>query len=278
MAETNMQPQTPESVPLKIEVLTLDPEVQCRARQNRTVIMDYAEAVRDGIDFPPITVFRDGDAHWVADGFHRVAAVLEAGEEVVRANILEGSRTEAILFSAGANTDHGLRRTNKDKRRAVEKVLHIHGDWADTRIATVCRVSARMVGMVRTDLRGSMKLSESSNVREASNGRCIDTSGIGRKCAAGAVPAEETHTPVPFVVEQEQEQEPGPDTAVLSLLTERDEQIRKLCVEIEALKSLNAQLTIENRALLEENRRLKIVDANLGEPRFSVEAVELVTI
>ena len=61
--------------------------------------------------FPPVIVFREGDDYWLADGFHRVAARRQAGIRHIEAEIREGTKRDAVLYAAGANAHHGLRRT-----------------------------------------------------------------------------------------------------------------------------------------------------------------------
>jgi hypothetical protein len=39
------------------------------------------------------------------------------------AEVRTGSRRDAVRYSVGANSVHGLRRTNEDKRREVQTLL-----------------------------------------------------------------------------------------------------------------------------------------------------------
>lgn len=124
---------------------------QSRSSIDRGVVSDYAEAVRDGATFPPITVFFDGASYWLADGFHRYEAYSAAQIYDVPADIRQGTQRDAILFSVGANASHGLRRTNDDKRRAVLTLLNDPewAAWSDREIARQCGVGNRFVGDVR---------------------------------------------------------------------------------------------------------------------------------
>ena len=70
----------------------------------------------------PITVFRDGLALWVADGFHRTTGATQAGLTDIDAEVHPGDKRDAILYSCGA-IKHGKARTNEDKRRAVGRLL-----------------------------------------------------------------------------------------------------------------------------------------------------------
>lgn len=112
-----------------IASLRLDGGTQPRSELNQDTVSDYAEAMKAKRAFPPVTVYHDGSAFWLADGFHRVAAAQRAGLAKLAADVREGSRRDAVLFSVGANAAHGLRRTNADKRRAVETLLR-DAEWA----------------------------------------------------------------------------------------------------------------------------------------------------
>jgi hypothetical protein len=64
----------------------------------------------------------------------------------------QGGLRDAILHSAGANADHGVRRTNADKRRAALMLLQdeVWSKWNDTKIAKACAVSHTFVDTVRS--------------------------------------------------------------------------------------------------------------------------------
>lgn len=100
---------------------------------------------------PPLSLFFDGVHFWLADGFHRYHACLQAGIERISAEIRTGSRRDAVLYAAGANTAHGLRRSNEDKRRAVSMLLEDPqwDQWSDNAIAKACGVSQPFVATVR---------------------------------------------------------------------------------------------------------------------------------
>jgi len=81
---------------------------QSRSSIDRGVVSDYAEAVRDGATFPPITVFFDGASYWLADGFHRYEAYSAAQVYDVPADIRQGTQRDAILFSVNVTTTRKL--------------------------------------------------------------------------------------------------------------------------------------------------------------------------
>lgn len=88
---------------------------------------------------------------WATDGFHRLMAHVRIGAEWVTADVRTGSRREALLHSVGANHDHGLQRTNADKRHAVTLVLEDPewGEWSNHEIARRCAVSEHLVRSLR---------------------------------------------------------------------------------------------------------------------------------
>jgi ParB-like chromosome segregation protein Spo0J len=108
---------------LPVESILADPALQSRAQMNEQCVEEYAESVKAGALFPPVTVFSDGERYWLADGFHRLRAHIIAGHRSIRAVIRFGTRRDAIRHAAGCNAAHGLQRNNRDKRRAVTMML-----------------------------------------------------------------------------------------------------------------------------------------------------------
>lgn len=132
-------------------IVTADRRAQSRSAVNREVVADYAEAMRLGASFPAITVFFDGAVYWLADGFHRLDAALQAEINEIDADIREGGLRDAVLYSVGANGQHGLRRTNEDKRAAVLTLLNDEewAKWSDREIARRCAVHHTFVSKLR---------------------------------------------------------------------------------------------------------------------------------
>ena len=108
---------------LSLDRIRIDGGTQSRAKIDQDVVVEYATAMQEGAKFPPVTVFHDGAEYFLADGFHRYFAAKKAGSPGIKCDVKEGTLRDAILYSFGANHDHGLRRTTADKRKAVIAML-----------------------------------------------------------------------------------------------------------------------------------------------------------
>jgi uncharacterized ParB-like nuclease family protein len=131
-------------------------ETQARVRLDPATIQDYAEAMTEGATFPPVILFREreGELYWIGDGYHRIEAARQVGFKTITAEVRRGGPREALLWAAGANQTHGLRRTNADKRRAVLILLQDAEwrQWSDRQIARHCGVSHEFVRGLRPSL------------------------------------------------------------------------------------------------------------------------------
>lgn len=136
---------------LHLDAIRIDGGTQCRAELDEGAVTDYAAAIRSGADFPSVVVFFDGKHYWLADGFHRYHAHKHAGAIEINADVRNGTKRDAVLFSVGANAVHGLRRSNADKRKAVETLLRDKewSQWSDREIAKACGVTHPFVASIR---------------------------------------------------------------------------------------------------------------------------------
>lgn len=134
-----------------LSTIRTDGGTQPRAAIDTQLVETYAEDMASGATFPPLVVFHDGVANWLADGFHRFYAAKGCGLAEFECDVRQGTVRDAILFSVSANASHGLRRTNEDKRRAVLTLLNdpTWAQWSDREIARHCNVGAPLVGNLR---------------------------------------------------------------------------------------------------------------------------------
>jgi hypothetical protein len=118
----------------------------------------HVEALADQLDAVmaahPAVVYRDAAGRlWLADGYHRYAAHARRGRAAMRCEVRGGEWMAAFVHSLGTNAEHGLRRTNADKWRAVTQALAVKKRrrlrWSDSDVARMCLVTQPFVGKVR---------------------------------------------------------------------------------------------------------------------------------
>ena len=212
-----------------ISQLTRDAGVQPREALNRQVVSGYAELLEEQRELPPGVCFEDGDGNrHVADSFHRLEAAEQATLQQYPMWIRPGTRRDAVLFAAGANSKHGLRLTSRDKRRVVTRLLEDDewSSWADREIARHCGVSNTLVSKIRRELSVNGAQMEESKRRVRRGGKTyqMDTDGIGRRgegegdeeggsSHADAGSEEQVASQVPATMDANTETEPSADDA-----------------------------------------------------------------
>lgn len=157
--------------------IRIDGGTQPRCAISEEIVKEYAEAMTAGAILPPVDVFFDGASYWLADGFHRYHAAKQVGLVHVPATVHAGTRRDAVLFSVGANSSHGLRRTNDDKRKSVTALLSDEewSQWSDHEVARRCCVSAPFVGDVRRGYRTRSSASGQSSLETVTSERTYTT-------------------------------------------------------------------------------------------------------
>lgn len=170
---------------IPIKLIKQSSSLQPRANMSTAIIDEYTDSMKAGASFPPVVVFQIGEDLYLVDGYHRFLAVQGAKFDKILADVRTGTMREAVLYSAGVNATHGIRRTNDDKRRAVLILLRDKewGGWADTKIASTCNVSSELVGKIRKSILpiSASATPEKRKVERAGKVIKMDTSKIGKK-------------------------------------------------------------------------------------------------
>jgi hypothetical protein len=166
---------------VEISSIIVDEKIQQRANLNEEYIVEMSKEIAEGAVLPPLDVYDINGDFLLTDGFHRLMALIKAGVDTVEVKIYEGTERDAILHAVGANANHGLRRTNADKRKAVLTLLEDTEWqlWSDTEIARRIVVTQPFVSKVRREL--TQNGFECDTVRKCADGRLVDTSNIGAK-------------------------------------------------------------------------------------------------
>lgn len=118
--------------------IRVDHDLQSRARMHFDQMQEFSRAMVEGAVFPPVDVFWDGRAYWLADGFHRHQATRNAGLKNIRATVHDGSRADAIVFSAGANQKFSIKRGPEDVRKAIRMLLQ-YDEWFHKNSSQIAR-------------------------------------------------------------------------------------------------------------------------------------------
>lgn len=254
---------------IKISKISYDGSTQSRVAINESVVADYAEAMTAGTVLPPVTLFFDGSDYWLADGFHRYHAHNKIGALEIDADVRNGTKRDAVLFSVGANGTHGLQRTNADKRRAVETLLADSewSKWSDNQVSKACGVAHSFVGKIRSSLDSetSDKPSERTYTTKHGSEAVMKTSNIGKRetPVAKSVVADQ---PVQVVPESEYGDDDGPSKSEIALfeemekakqsafdsvasLAESDDSLAAALARIGELEEENARLRAELRVV-----------------------------
>lgn len=186
--------EAPKPEWVEVKDLIADHDIQQRAGwkvEGNSVVADYAEAVNNGAKFPAIVVFEDKDMSTrIADGFNRFYAHKQAGKTKIACVVLKGDKQDAIWYACGANKNHGLRRSNNDKKHAVLAALKSPKSkgLSDRAIADHCGVSHVFVGTVRTELEGKGEIAAEGATRTTAKGNTV-TVDKSKKAAAGVASA-----------------------------------------------------------------------------------------
>ena len=118
-----------------IRLADLITDIRVREAIDYGLVEQYADAMRAGDKFPPVSVFRDGERLFLADGQHRREAAERCGLAELLANVHTGTASDAIWFALGANARHGARLGRGDMRRAVLLAVEQFPDRTQTEIA-----------------------------------------------------------------------------------------------------------------------------------------------
>ena len=103
---------------------------------DKDVMARYAELMKDGVKFPPVSIITDGKSNFLVDGNHRIKAAEKLNKTNIEANIEQGTQREAIWLSFSANKDSGFPRQPGTGKEIILKIL-ADKEWAKTSITKI---------------------------------------------------------------------------------------------------------------------------------------------
>ncbi len=167
--------QTPAPESLPITDIVVDENLQCRTKKNQAAINEYSGRFREHVALPPVVIFRDSHGtNLLADGFHRVCGAVQAKLTALQADVYQGSWHDALIYAAGANAGHGVRRSRMDVECTIRKLLADPDcwTWTDRRLASCAVCDHKTIKRVRDELSHSGEIPTSSS-RIGKDGRKI---------------------------------------------------------------------------------------------------------
>lgn len=251
---------------IKVADISIDGETQQREKISMDDVAAYAEAMRCGAQFPSVVLFFDGVTYWLADGFHRYHAHKAAEISDMLAEVYEGTKRDARLYSAGANAKHGIRLSNADKRRSV-LVLLLDKEWmawSDSAIARHCHVTQPFVGKIRKDIAPPTPKTETSILDTSITviGNDLEPAPVleveNQNTGAEAEPEEPEYTELDAAKDQIAELQdmvaiaktgPADATVATALISELRAEIKTLTATLSAVKSSRDGYQSENAQL-----------------------------
>jgi ParB-like chromosome segregation protein Spo0J len=117
---------------LAIADIIVDPAIQIREGNDEDTVQRYMESFDS---LPPVDVFDTEDGWLLADGFHRTAAGERLGRTEIEVATHEGTRAEAAVFAALANTRHGKPLSRAERNIAIDRLHSTYPEWSAQEIA-----------------------------------------------------------------------------------------------------------------------------------------------
>ena len=193
---------------LKLKDLKLNFATQTRAAINEGAITSYAERMESGDTFPDVIIYHDGTEHYVADGFHRILAAERLGRKDINAEVHNGTRLDAIKFGLGANKNHGMPMSRKDKENSIRIALREFSDMTDNAIADLIGVSFHTVASHREQL-STLLNSTKPKTRKGKDGKQYPTERKPRKQAQEPLQEPEHTQEPPHIQTADEETSPA---------------------------------------------------------------------
>jgi len=108
-------------------------------------VEEYKEAMAEGQEFPPITVWDKGSGiYWLIDGMHRLLASKRLGKETIKAEVVElENELEARILAIEKNASHGIP-LDKEEKKELARLLYADGVEIE-RLRRLFKVSERTI-------------------------------------------------------------------------------------------------------------------------------------
>lgn len=143
---------------IKLTDIAFDAGTQIREAISEQVVNEYAERMAEGVDFPAVVLFHDGNRYYLADGFHRYMASQRNAFVDIVADVRPGTKEDALWFALGANKANGHQMTQNDKRHAVNMAISVWPERSAAVIAEQVGCSRAWVATIKSVLSSALHL------------------------------------------------------------------------------------------------------------------------
>ena len=184
---------------IEISRIKTDGGTQPRVSTHQETVAEYREAYKAGIKMPPVTLFLTAQiTGWLMDST-ALGGKRSRSDGDLRGNPSGNAARCDLVFAVGEQ-QAGLRRTNADKRKAVQTLLDDPewARWSDHEVARRCAVSANFVGDVRKSICNPIIDSDQETARTVQrNGTTYEqkTANIGKQKPVDPEPPPEPEDP-----------------------------------------------------------------------------------
>jgi len=128
-------------------------DFQIRNRTDPKTVQRYADAMKAGAVFPPVTLAAFDGMKVLVDGWHRVAAVEALGLREIEAKIVPSTRKEAIWLAGQANLTHGLQLKQSEYRHVFRAFVKADKHRRENGSLLSYRDIAKEIGKPHTTIR-----------------------------------------------------------------------------------------------------------------------------
>jgi hypothetical protein len=142
---------------ISLDAIIVDQDLQSRESTDVEHVKYLSDLKQAGAELPPVVLFQDPALkknkrlYWLADGHHRYAMHRKLGLCSIKADIRQGDKRDAILYSIGANAKQGKQLTSGDRNKAVLMLISDPEwrQWSDVSIARMTGTSVTPVKKIR---------------------------------------------------------------------------------------------------------------------------------
>jgi len=245
---------------VKLDQIRIDGDTQFRLEINQKKVDEYSESMEDGAIFPSIRVTFDGSNYWLWDGFHRYFAYKKNGIEEIEVEYRPGTQEDAQDLALGANPDHGLPLSRKDKRYKVECTLKMerHKVKTNREIGILCGVSDKFVATVRDP---KAKARQTENVKRHYDKKTQEETGAAIESQQTTPSIESPPEPKPSILDgnapddeelKANELAMKADMDAITKLLESDDALATAYQDIKRLNHLVAQKDVRIASIMRE--------------------------